>query len=114
MCFLREIFKNKVKKCFTATQITVTVCGQYAHNYYPEVRENLVASLTERITTLLRERAFCVVFEDDLERCWPSKEMTQSEREREIQAFAESHGWTVAIVESAFGTRAIFERLQQG
>ena len=71
-------------------------------------------TLAKHIATHLGERAFCVVFENDLERCWPRKEMARSEREREIQAFAESHGWTAAVVEGAFGNRVIFERLKPG
>ena len=43
-----------------------------------------------------------------MERCWPRKEMARSERERKIQAFAESQGWTAAILESAFGTEGNF------
>jgi len=66
-------------------------------------------TLAKHIATRIGERAFCVVFEDDLERCWPSNETTRGERDREIENFAESHGWTAAIVEGAFGTRAIFE-----
>jgi hypothetical protein len=66
--------------------------------------------LTENIAAKLGERAFCVVFEDDLERCWPSDKMPSAKRKSEIQNFAESRGWTAAILEGAFGTRAIFER----
>jgi len=66
-------------------------------------------TLAKRIAARIGERAFCVVFEDDLERCWPNKEMTEAKRNREIQNFAESRGWTAAILEGAFGTRAIFE-----
>ena len=70
-------------------------------------------TLTEHITARLDGRAFCVVFEQDVERCWPRKEMTLAKRETEIQSFAESQGWTVAIVQGGFGTRAIFERLER-
>ena len=70
-------------------------------------------TLTERITARLDDRAFCVVFEQDVERCWPRKEMTLAKRETEIQSFAESQGWTVAIVQGGLGTRAIFERLER-
>jgi hypothetical protein len=35
--------------------------------------------------------------------------MERAKRNREIENFAESHGWTAAILEGAFGTRAIFE-----
>ena len=64
--------------------------------------------LAKHVAAQLNERSFCVVFEGDLERCWPGAEMAWSERERKIQAFAESQGWTAAIVDGAFGARAIF------
>ena len=66
-------------------------------------------TLAKQIAARIGERAFCVVFEDDLERCWPSNKMAPAKRNREIQNFAESHGWTAAILDGAFGTRAIFE-----
>ena len=65
--------------------------------------------LAQHIAQQLKERAFCVVFEGDLERCWPSREMSRSEREREIQDFAESQGWTAVIPDAGFATRAIFQ-----
>lgn len=68
--------------------------------------------LTKHVAARLGERPFCVVFEKDLERCWPRKEIMRSERDREIQVFAESQGWTAAIMDSPFGTRAIFQRLE--
>ena len=40
------------------------------------------------IAARIEERAFCVVFEDDLERCWPGNKMPQTKRNREIQNFA--------------------------
>jgi hypothetical protein len=67
-------------------------------------------TLAKQVVAHLEKRAFCVVFEHDLERCWPRREMSQAEREKEIQGFAESQGWTAAIVEGAFGTRAIFRK----
>ena len=70
--------------------------------------------LAKHVAARLEKRSFCVVFEDDLERCWPRKGIARSERERKIQAFAESQSWTAAIVEGAFGTRAIFRRLEPG
>jgi len=69
--------------------------------------------LTEHIAQQLKERGFCVVFTDDLERCWPSSEMSEAERERKIQDFAESHGWTAAI-QGGFATRAIFQKAEPG
>ena len=68
-------------------------------------------TLTKNIVAKLGEGAFCVVFEDDLERCWPSNKMPQARRKKEIQNFAQSQGWTAAILEEAFGTRAIFQKL---
>jgi len=67
--------------------------------------------LAKHVASRLEERPFCVVFEKDLERCWPRKRMARSKRETEIQAFAESQGWTAAILDGAFGSRAIFRRL---
>jgi hypothetical protein len=64
--------------------------------------------LAEHIEQQLKERGFCVVFEHDLERRWPSSEMSQAERERKVQDFAESQGWTAAI-QAGFATRAIFQ-----
>jgi hypothetical protein len=71
----------------------------------------LLKTLAEHIAAHLEERAFCVVFENDLERCWPRKEMARTKREREIQGFAESQGWTAVILEGGFGMRAIFRSL---
>jgi hypothetical protein len=68
--------------------------------------------LAEHIAQQLNERGFCVVFEGDLERCWPSSGMSQAEREREIQDFAESQGWAAAILEAGFTTRAIFQKAE--
>ena len=68
--------------------------------------------LAEHIAQQLQERGFCVVFDGDLERCWPSSGMSQAERERKIQDFAESQGWTAAILEAGFATRAIFQKAE--
>jgi hypothetical protein len=69
--------------------------------------------LAEHIAQQLEKRGFCVVFEHDLERCWPSSGMSQAERERKIRDFAESQGWTAAI-QAGFATRAIFEKAEPG
>src|SRR5262245_29878334 len=76
-----------------------------------QIENEDMKTLTRDIAARLRERPFCVVFEDDLERCWPSDKMAEAKREREIQNFAESQGWIATILEGAFGTRAIFRRL---
>jgi hypothetical protein len=74
----------------------------------------VLKTLAEHIAARLEERAFCVVFENDLERCWPRKEMARTKREREVQGFAESQGSTAPILEGGFGTRAIFRSLEPG
>ena len=65
-------------------------------------------TLAKHVAARLEERGFCVVFENDVERCWPSNKMTDAKRTREIQSFAESQGWTAAIIEGGFGTWGIF------
>jgi hypothetical protein len=67
--------------------------------------------LAKHIERSLKERAFCLVLEDDLERCWPSEKIEDPEREKQIQAFAESHGWIASILNTDSGVmRAIFTR----
>jgi hypothetical protein len=70
--------------------------------------------LAEHIAQQLKERGFCVVFAGDLERCWPSSGMSHAERERKIQDFAESQGWTAEIIEAREVTRAIFQKSEPG
>jgi hypothetical protein len=48
--------------------------------------------LAKRIVRDLEERHFCLVLEDELERCWPSEKIEPAEREKQIQTFAELHG----------------------
>jgi hypothetical protein len=66
--------------------------------------------LAKHIERILKERAFCLVFEAELERCWPSEVV---KREKEIQFFAESQGWTAVILTVDSGSRAIFRKLEQ-
>jgi hypothetical protein len=68
----------------------------------------VLKKLAEHVAANLEERAFCVVFENDLNRCWPRRGIARSERQREIQNFAESQGWAATIIEGEFGSRAIF------
>jgi hypothetical protein len=71
--------------------------------------------LAKHVAARFEKLAFCVVFEGDLERCWPSNKMRRTKRKREIQSFAESQGWTAAVLEGGFGTRAVFrEGLEPG
>jgi hypothetical protein len=70
---------------------------------------SFLKTLAEHIASQLEERPFCVVFEDDLKRCWPSNPMPQAERNSEIHRFAESQGWSATILDGAFGTRQYFK-----
>jgi len=66
--------------------------------------------LARHIEQSLRERGFCVVFEDELECCWPSEKIDLGDREETIQSFAKSRGWTVSVLTDSGAARAIFER----
>jgi hypothetical protein len=66
--------------------------------------------LVKRIDRSLKERGFCVVLEDELERCWPIERTDRGNREKQIQIFAKSHGWIVSILNTDSGVmRAVFE-----
>jgi hypothetical protein len=65
-------------------------------------------TLAERIAEHLKERGFCLVFEADLDHCWPGDTMDSVEQGRQIRAFAKSHGWTVSVVDIGYGLRALF------
>jgi len=74
---------------------------------------SFLKTLAKHIAAQLEERGFYIVFEDDLNRYWPSNDMEPTTRLKEIHCFAEAHGWSVAIVDTGlFGTRAIFQRLE--
>jgi hypothetical protein len=69
-------------------------------------------ALAGHIERRLKERAFCVLFEDEIERCWPRKNVGRTEREEQIQAFAKSNGWSASILDFDSGrTRALFLRV---
>ena len=73
-------------------------------------RPSFLKMLTNHIAAELEKRPFCIVFENDLNRCWPNNAKEEAERSSEIHRFAESHGWSATILEGVFGTRAIFQR----
>jgi len=54
--------------------------------------------LAKHVAGRIEERAFCLVFERDLESCRPRKGIARSEGERDIQALAESQGAIAAIL----------------
>jgi len=60
---------------------------------------------------VLEEREFCLVFEEELERCWPSEKIKRAQREKQIQTFAKLHGWSAFILNTDSGlTRVMFAR----
>ena len=65
-------------------------------------------TLAKHIDQQIKKREFCVVFEDELERCWPATKLEFSDREKQIKAFAESHGWSASIFDFDSGAKAIF------
>lgn len=66
-------------------------------------------TLAKHIERCLKKREFCVVFEDEIERGWPSEKVKRAEREKQIQSFAELHGWNASLVDTDSGlTRAVF------
>jgi hypothetical protein len=67
-------------------------------------------TLAKRIKWQLKQRGFCVVFENDVERYWPNEKSKPSERLNQIEAFAKSRGWKASILNTEMGdTRVIFE-----
>jgi len=71
--------------------------------------------LVKHIERCLKEREFCLVLEDQLERCWPNEKIKSAEREKQIQTFAKLRGWSAFILNTDSGvTRAIFARHSQG
>ena len=73
-------------------------------------RNGDLEALAKRIEWQLRQRGFCVVFEHEVERCWPSEKIKPSERLNQIEAFAKSRGLKASILNTEMGdTRVIFE-----
>ena len=75
---------------------------------------SFLKTLTKHIEVHLEERGLCVVFEDELKRCWPTNQTSDAERNSEIHRFAESRAWSATILDGVFGTRAIFEKQEPG
>ena len=71
--------------------------------------EDGLEALAEHIGRRLKERAFCVVFEDEIERCWPRKNLADTERREQMQDFAKFHRWSVSIHNESDRVAAIFQ-----
>jgi len=68
----------------------------------------VMEKLATQIEENLKKRGFCLVFDPDLQRCWPREKIDDVERERQIEAFAQFRGWHVSILPTESGMRAIF------
>jgi hypothetical protein len=55
--------------------------------------------LAGKIAQQLKARDFCLVFATELERCWPSDRLDRGEREKQIEAFAKSYGWSASVLD---------------
>jgi 5S rRNA maturation endonuclease (ribonuclease M5) len=79
-----------------------------------DIRDDLQADqagemLARHIEWHLKGKPFHIVFEDEIERYWPIKNITDAERETQIRAFAESRGWNAFMHKTDLErTRAIF------
>src|SRR2546425_7284970 len=66
----------------------------------------VLKALAQRIGERLRAKQSYTVFERDLSRVWPRDEMEQLRREKQIHAFATTHGWIATILDP--GIRVTF------
>ena len=67
-------------------------------------------TLAKRIERQLKQRGFFVIFEEDVEQCWPGEKIKPAERLNQIEAFAKSRGWSASILNTEIGgTRVIIE-----
>ena len=74
----------------------------------------LLETRIKRMAQHLKQRGFCVVFDRDLERCWPSSRMSSARRERKSKKYAESQGCNAAILDAGFGMKAILQKPEFG
>ena len=72
-------------------------------------RECCLDALKKRIEERLRCKKFCTILERDLTRVWPRDERDQLKREKEIHAFAATHGWLATILDP--GIRVTFREV---
>ena len=68
-----------------------------SHDDFQTDRARDLQVLARHIKWRLRERPFYIVFEDEIDRHWPLKMISDAEREKQIQDFAEFHGWKAFI-----------------
>src|SRR2546430_50539 len=62
-------------------------------------------ALYQHIDERLRTRKSCVVFENELQRVWPTEKRERSKRAAAIEAFARAHGLAATIHDPEFVSR---------
>jgi hypothetical protein len=78
--------------------------GPRAHN----PQDELAKFVRERV----EKRKYCMVFESQLEPCWPAEKVKSAARiarEKKIRAFAKANGWTAVIHDT--GLSVIFKKI---
>ena len=63
-------------------------------------------TLAKFVRERIEKRKYCMVFERQLEPCWPAekvKSAARTARERKIRAFAKANGWTAEIHDPGLG-----------
>jgi hypothetical protein len=76
--------------------------------YPPNPQDEFAKFVRER----LEKRKYCMVFESQLEPCWPAEKVKSAARiarEKKIRAFAKANGWTAVIHDP--GLSVIFKKI---
>jgi hypothetical protein len=74
----------------------------------PNEQDALPKFVRERID----KRKYCMIFESQLEPCWPAekvKSAARTAREKKIRAFAKANGWIAEILDPDL--RVIFKKI---
>jgi hypothetical protein len=69
-------------------------------------------ALAKFVRERLEKRKYCMVFERQLEPCWPAEKVKTAARiarEKKIRAFAKANGWTAEIHDP--GLSVIFKKI---
>jgi hypothetical protein len=76
--------------------------------YPPNPQNEFATFVRERV----EKRKYCMVFESQLEPCWPAEKVKSAARiarEKKIRAFAKANGWTAVIHDP--GLSVIFKKI---
>jgi hypothetical protein len=68
--------------------------------------------LAKFVRERIEKRKYCMVFESQLECCWPAEKVktaARTAREKKIRAFAKANGWTAEIHDP--GLSVIFKKI---